>query len=286
MQRAAGVMFFQGKFAVGHGGASPQRLVARDLASTHGSVTGDMTSTTFREEPLRSSPSSKLSSLATDIDELETKCGFLEHRNEWLTGRLLKSQQRFIERTLMGNSKVLLHRYLEAWRDVLKELLLERQLDEQTSTLDRCQHVAKELGIALAQEQDARRASEVAYRSLQDHLRQVREHERRLRQKYEDQQAELELLERRVHEAESCLARSRADAQAVIESANAYDRRQREKELEEREAKEERSNRRPGNMGPLEYSLKLREEAQGIVDKVSVLLPIEVRRSSSPEREP
>jgi len=225
-----------------------------------------------------------VANLANDIEELETKCNHLEQRNVWLTNRLLKSQQKFIERTLMGNSKVKMRRSFEGWREALQEIKLERQLDEQTNSLDQCQQVAKELGAALAQEQESRRVGEVTHRGMQEDLHRAVLQERKLRQQYKDQQVQLELLERRVQEAENCLMRSRSDAQAVIESANAYDRRKREMEVEANDRKRENESKR-GQANPLEYSIKLREEAQGVMDQVTTLLNRDPR-SGSPEREP
>jgi len=227
--------------------------------------------------------SHKVANLANDIEQLETKCNYLEQRNIWLTKRLLNSQRKFMERTLAGSSKVMVRRTFEGWRDALQELVLERQLDQQTASLDECQKVAKELGAALSQEQQARQQSEAQHRQMRVDLQRALDQEKKLKQQHADQARQLEILERRVHEAESCLVRSRSDAQAVIESANAYERRRSDMESEAKEASEQLRRKGPAaGQNPLEYSIKMREEAKGVMSQVSSLLT----RPVSPGRDP
>lgn len=216
-------------------------------------------------------PSTKAQNLANDIEGLESKCNHLEERNTWLTKKLLYTHKRFIEKTLLGNSQGRLRRCLEAWREAMQELTLERQLDEQSASLDQCQRVAKELGEALGQEQEAHKTSEGTHKRLQDDLQRAILQEKRLKQQYKDQQAQLEILESRVQEAETCLARSRQDAQAVVESAMDYERRRHE--IESADAplvREDSYRRRP--QSPLENSIRTREEANGVMQKVSGFL--------------
>lgn len=236
----------------------------------------------FDDDPMpvqrnRNMPSTKVQFLANEIEELESKCSQLEGRNNWLTKRLLSRQRRFIEKTLLSNSKIRLRRSFEAWRESMHEMRLERHLDEQTASLDQCQQVAKELGAALAQEQEARKASEESHMSMRGDLERAMQQEKRLKHQHKEQQLQLELLERRVQEAESCLMRSRADAQAVIESADLYEKKRRDMEYEVQD------DRRRYNANPMEHSVRLRDEANGVMKKVTSLLH---NRPASPEREP
>lgn len=98
-----------------------------------------------------------------------------EERNARLTRRLLTRRRRFIERTLFCNTLLDLQSTLEAWRNFASQRKLERKLDEQTAGLDQCQQVVKELGTALAREQEARQSSEVAQRLVKDDLERVLE---------------------------------------------------------------------------------------------------------------
>jgi len=228
-------------------------------------------------------PSSKVANLAGDIEELETKCNNLESRNVWLTNRLLKSHQKFVEGTLSGNVKVRLRRSFEGWREVIRDRHLEKQLDAQTASLDQCQRVAKELGAALAQEQDARRQSQANHQAMKEDLQRILLQEQKLKKQYEDQHVQVEIMERRVLEAENCLIRSRADAQAVVDSANNYERLKKEMEYEEKDEKK-REAMPGGQVNTVEYSIKLRQEAQDTMNKVSSLLQRDPRTNLSPER--
>lgn len=215
-------------------------------------------------------PSSKVANLAEEVEELETKCDMLEQRNSWLTNKLMRSQQRFVDKLLMDNSRIKVLRSFEGWRDAMHELRLERQLDEQTMDLDKCQQVVKELGAALTAEQETRKVSEAEHRSMQDDLQRAVQQEMTLKQQFKDQQQQLEILERQMQEAETCLTRSRADAQAVVESANAY-----QKGLQDLELDAEVSSSSPprrGHVSSIAYNKKVRQEAHGVMQKMSSLL--------------
>lgn len=214
----------------------------------------------------RAMPSTMAQDLANDIESLEGKCNQLEDRNAWLSKKLLQNHQNFIERTMVGNAKNRLRRSFDSWREAMQEMVLERQLQEQTMSLDQCQQVAQELAAALAQEQQARKMCEADHMKLQDDLQRAILQEKRLKEQSKDQQFHLEILEKRVLEAESCLARSRADAQAVVESAVEYDNRRRE--IESSPDRDDRSRRRQAPT-VMEHSLRLREEAQEVMRNVS-----------------
>lgn len=214
-------------------------------------------------------PSSKVANLAEEVEELETKCNMLEQRNSWLTQKLMKSHQRFVDKLLMDNVRVKALRCFEGWRDAMHELRLERQLDEQTMDLDKCQQVVTELGTALTAEQEARRTSEAEHRSMQDDLHRAVQQETTLKQQFDDQQLQLEILERQMQEAETCLTRSRADAQAVVESANAYQKRLQELELDTEVSSP--SPPRRTHVSSFDH-MKVRAEAHGVMQKMSSLL--------------
>merc|ERR1712187_282948 len=93
------------------------------------------------------------------------------------------------------------------------------------------------------------------------------EEEQMLKNRYKNGQRQLELLEKRVHEAQNCLVRSRAEAQNVIDMANQYEREIREMDSEAKQPSP------PENM--IDYSMKLRHEAQGVMQKVQPLLGVQ-----------
>merc|ERR1712014_475254 len=127
-------------------------------------------------------------------------------------------------------------------------------------------------------EQSLRAEVEAASADTKIQLEKALEEEQMLSNRFKNGQRQLELLEKRVHEAQNCLVRSRAEAQNVIEMANQYER---EIRVMESEANNKHHDR-PENM--IDYSVKLRHEAQGTMQKVQPLL--RGQRSMSPEREP
>lgn len=217
-------------------------------------------------------PSHKVHNLATDIHAIEERCRWLEERNAFLTKRLMLQQKRLIERTLMTSGRLRSQRSFEAWRDAMRELRLERQLDEQTRSLDQCQQVAKELGHALTQEQAGHAATEASLNEMNQDLQKALNHEHHLKNQLKNGQRHVELLERRVHEAENFLIRSRAEAQGVVDTANSYEKEVRELQYEAKQG------RHPEN--PLEHSRQLREQAHGVMHRV---IPLLRERPMAPE---
>lgn len=255
------------------GGAGGRRGDLSDAGSQHGN--SSQTGGDDNGNPqLGMMPSLKVHGLVGDISKLENRCNWLEERNVWLTQRLLTALKKFIERTVMSNGKAKLQRCFESWREAMCELRLEKQLDEQTRSLDQCQNVAKELGAALTQEQHFRAATEDATRKLQREMQQALEQENSLASQVKTSQRAVELLEQRVREAENCLVRSAAEAQQVIETANDYERQWREIENEHKQP--------ATNRDLVEHSVRLREEAHGVMANVNKLLQ---GRPRSPELE-
>jgi len=227
--------------------------------------------------------------LANDIEVLEDRCNALEARNAWLTKKLMNSQRRIMERTLSGNSTVVLRRTFKAWLEAMNELNLEAQLDAQTMSLDQCQRVAKELGQALAQEQQIRQGYEESHRGVHAELDAALAKQRKLKEVYEKQELEIKAMEKRVAEAESCLMRSRLDAEAVIESAKLYEKRRKDLEFEVRDTADQQQARGGiGYLDPMEACKRLREESKVTVQKANKLLENRAgspSRVASPERE-
>jgi len=233
------------------------------------------------EDPLdsRRMPSSKVQTLADDIAELEDRCQYLESRNGWLTKQLLNSQRRFIQKTVMGSQRVQLQTCFQACNDALHDMTLEKQLEEQTYSLDKCQQVARDLGSALAQEQDFRKQTEMASQSVQEDLQRAIAHESNLRQSYKGNQITIELLEKRIQEAESTLFKGRSDAQVVVDASAAYDHKRRVVEEEMKRAKIVKKE--PTS---LEQSIQLREQAHGVMREVQGIL--QQGRPQAPETMP
>lgn len=224
---------------------------------------GDISPSSLRDHS--SLPSSKVAVLVSEVDDLETKCNQLEQRNSWLTTKLLRSQQSFVEQWLLGHTKVNAARAFRGWRNSMEELKLERHLEEQTDNLDQCQRLAAELGATLTQEQAARNSSEAEYRGMQDDLQRALQQEKKLKSQLQAHQMEVQLLEQRLQAAETCLQRSRGEAQRVLEAHMAYDERKRKPDMPA-------AIPRRNQVSTVEYSIKKREEAHGMMQKMSGLL--------------
>merc|ERR1712217_448211 len=130
----------------------------------------------------RAMPSTMAQDLANDIELLEGKCNQLEDRNAWLTKKLLQTHSSLIDRALSGSARSVLRKGLDAWREAMQELVLERELEDHSRSLEQCQQVAQELGSALDQEQQARKTCEAENLKVQDDLQRAILQEKRLKE--------------------------------------------------------------------------------------------------------
>jgi chromosome segregation ATPase len=216
-------------------------------------------------------PSSHIHGLASHIVEYEQRCEFLEQRNLWLTKKLMDCQRNFVERTLATGPKQVKRKAFKGWCATMTEMRLERQLHDQTSSLDQCQQVARELGSALTEEQQGRAATDMQHRTAQKQLEEANAEGQRLMDEYQSGSNYLESMEKLVRDAEGCLNRARVEAMAVAEHANRYEARVRELTSEVKDRKQRVV--RPGGDNALEYANTKRDEAHGVMQQVSHLLP-------------
>lgn len=221
------------------------------------------------EKRRRNAPSSKFEVMVNEIEEMEERAAILLQRNISITKRLMQRQRNFVEKAFFSTGKALLRKFFEGWRDSLREISLESQLDEHNNSLTRVQEVVAELGAALEQEKADRKANEAVLRERRIDLERAMQQEKQLEGQFREQQAELEILEQRVQAAEACLKKSKAEAQAVIDSTNTYD--QSMKELE---------GLAPLEPDAIEYGIRLREEAENVMQKFSDYLPNRSKPSS------
>eukprot|EP00931_Biecheleriopsis_adriatica_P092420 TRINITY_DN66228_c0_g1_i1.p1 TRINITY_DN66228_c0_g1~~TRINITY_DN66228_c0_g1_i1.p1 ORF type:complete len:329 (+),score=92.02 TRINITY_DN66228_c0_g1_i1:27-989(+) len=214
----------------------------------------------------------KVKHLATDIEQLEDRCDFLDQRNRWLTQRLMHHQRAWTERNLLGFDRWLVEESFKAWKAMNKELMLERQLEEQTSSLDACQQLARDLGSAIAREQAARAQAEGASQSLKGDIKQMQQLEADLARKQEEQRAEIERLQRHLREAETCLNGSKRDAQALLEVIVGYESRAKDIAHEVAQEVRYRDDRREPNkpratVDHIGYSVGVRSEAAATMQR-------------------
>lgn len=180
--------------------------------------------------------SKQVSSLANEIQSFESRCAWLESRNEWLTEKMIASKKNFIRSVLNGSSNLLKRNAFDGWRKAMTEDHLEFQLHQQTESLDQCQRVAKDLGSALGEEQDARKQLEAALQTLRDEIQSVTASSQSLQQHIAEQQAQTRHLERRLREAENHMNRAHSDAANVASHVGFYERRVKELDVQHKQA--------------------------------------------------
>eukprot|EP00747_Dinoflagellata_sp_TGD_P127376 gnl/TRDRNA2_/TRDRNA2_174397_c0_seq1.p1 gnl/TRDRNA2_/TRDRNA2_174397_c0~~gnl/TRDRNA2_/TRDRNA2_174397_c0_seq1.p1 ORF type:complete len:430 (+),score=81.14 gnl/TRDRNA2_/TRDRNA2_174397_c0_seq1:89-1378(+) len=222
--------------------------------------------------------SSKISEVATEIAALETRCEQLESRNKWLTKSLMQSQRTFIERNMVSNAATKVRHCFNAWATAMSHLRVEHQLEDQTVSLAQCQQAVKDLAAALSSEQQGVQKVQAQVNASKAQYRRLTNENGELRKRLEENGHSLDIMEKRLAEAESALGRSRADALSVIERADLYQSRRREIESEHREARE--AAKQPNER---EHRSKIKEESRQLVAGVQGLL--QANRAPSPELE-
>jgi len=264
-------------------GTSPEQASAfSDIASDDGRnggggfVIGSRTS------------SFKAQHLANEIASIEQRCDWLEERNKWLTDKLLRSQRSFIERTMAMSGKVLARHVLKAWREAMDLLRLEHQLEQQTASLDKCQQVAKELGAALAREQEVSRKQMDARRQIEADYEELAQAHGELKQFSAKQTGQINSLQRQVQLVMGALDRNKSDAQTLVDGVDELQARVLELKKDEPVVEPAPVPRaaQGGNSFTIEESMKLRDEAQTVMNSMSGLLQQQQSQSGgdSPDR--
>ncbi|CAJ1395934.1 unnamed protein product [Effrenium voratum] len=163
-------------------------------------------------EPEASGPlsSSKVQSIASDIEQLEDRCDALDQRNRWLTHRLMQRLQEWIARALTGNERGLLGTAFHAWKKARRGLQLEQLLQRQTAQLEAQQALAQRLAEALQEEQSRRSEAEAAAVRGRSQLEELQARQSRLAEQRQASQEELQRMRRRLKEDLAAGARSHA----------------------------------------------------------------------------
>lgn len=232
--------------------------------------------------------SQQVSSLAGEIQALEARCEGLESRNAWLNTKVLQSKNTHIASMLNLITSTTKRSCFDAWRKVMMEDHLEFQLNQQTESLDQCQKVAKDLGTALAKEQDLRGNVEANLQSLREEIRNVTVSNENLQQHIAEQQARARHLERQLREAENHMGLAHNDAMNVGTHVSGYDRKTKELDVQHKQALDElrrsgqytalqvmeaQSQGGPSSQEQVMESRRSRSEAKLTLRQVQGLLP-------------
>mmetsp|Transcript_48715 Transcript_48715/g.136280 ORF Transcript_48715/g.136280 Transcript_48715/m.136280 type:complete len:448 (-) Transcript_48715:88-1431(-) len=212
--------------------------------------------------------SSKVRGLVGEIGSLEEHFVFLEERNRWLTSKMLALQNTKVSQVLGVTNRDRKVKLFKAWTKAMSAMRVEHQLQEQTLSLEKCQHVAHDLGIALGKEKQARMSVEAAANDFGDELARMRSSNEGLRRRLDQQRGQMDVLERRLQMAEAFITQKRGHALAVVEEGNAYDRKKRELETRSRDL-----DRFEQKQYSLEESSNLRQSAEDSMRRLSQQFP-------------
>jgi hypothetical protein len=230
------------------------------------------------------SSSAKAQNLASEIAGMEQRFDYLETRNKWLTEKLLGTQRAFIERTMVGSSKIILKQSFKAWCDVLDMLRYEKQLQVQTDDARKCQQVAKELGAALAREQEVSRNHQEMRMQIEAQFTELVEANATLKQSTDKQAAQITVLQRQISLIMGGLERNKSEAESIVDSVDDLQKKMRALKNEDLgQVQLSPSNSRIPDA--IEESVKLRDETQDLMNSMSGLLRQSQTNNSSPERE-
>mmetsp|Transcript_85 Transcript_85/g.159 ORF Transcript_85/g.159 Transcript_85/m.159 type:complete len:484 (+) Transcript_85:46-1497(+) len=215
--------------------------------------------------------SSKVRSIAEEISELENRYRFLEDRNKWLSARLLREKQTWIDSFMMSNAATRKKVFFRAWKEMMHELRLEKALSIQTAALSHCQEAADSLGKVLSQEQAARRSVEAQGRRTLQELERVQDSAAGLERNVGANDNRIWQLTQQLEQAEGLISSGRQAAKAVLEQMDAHDKKM---------AALGDSRKAFISEDAMNNSRKVRSVAKDTLQQVSGLLP---PKESSPE---
>jgi len=234
--------------------------------------------------------SNKAQVLANEIADIEQRCDYLEERNRWLNEKMIRSQRAFIEKAMVSQSKNFAGIVFKGWKDSLNLLGLENQLEQQTISLDKCQQVAKELGAALAREQETSRMYADGRRQIEADFDELAQAHSRLKTTSEKQTNQINSLSKQMSLATQGLERNKANAQSTVEDVDDLQAKLKEmKKLEDQPDNGGGSSTSPGQPRgtTIADSAKLREEAQNVMKSMNGLLEQDrLERESMPGNSP
>jgi len=230
--------------------------------------------------------SSKASMLANEIANMEQKCDWLEGRNKWLTDKLLRGQRKFIERIVLDNFRSSMTSAFQGWCGAMNLLRLENQLEKQTASLDKCQQVAKELGAALAREQEVNRKHQEARRNIEADFEELAAAHTQLKDVSQTQGRDLQSLQRQLQLGSSGLENAKNEAQLIVDHIDKLQTRAREMKKEDPAGDDLAKTNSPSRVfsGAIEESMKSRDGAQLVMNSMSGLLK-QTSANTSPDRD-
>eukprot|EP00933_Yihiella_yeosuensis_P082640 TRINITY_DN96591_c0_g1_i1.p1 TRINITY_DN96591_c0_g1~~TRINITY_DN96591_c0_g1_i1.p1 ORF type:complete len:467 (+),score=98.93 TRINITY_DN96591_c0_g1_i1:104-1504(+) len=223
--------------------------------------------------------SSKVQSIANEISALEDRYNWLSGRHEWLFNRLMKQKLNFIDQNMMSNAKTRKTHFFSCWKEALKELRYENQLEQQAAALERCKEVTNSLSKVLAQEQTRRQAAEADSRQKLAEAGQVLQNCEGLQSEVDAQTSRIQVLTRRLAEADGIISKSHQSAISLVQKLETYEHRRMERT---RAANARKVSDLDGDA--MVKSRRVRDAAHGTMNEVSRILPGKNGKDTSPKR--
>lgn len=165
----------------------------------------------------RNPSSSKASQLAREISTMEQNAQFLEERNRWLTDKMLMHQRQVVEKAFNMGAKTVMKNVFQGWCSILEVLKYDRQVDQQTKSIKQCQLVSRELGAALAKEQEASRKHLTACQQLEADIQEVAAANQQLVLLSQQQGAQIEMLRRQMQLIAGCEKSMKLPAESIVD---------------------------------------------------------------------
>jgi len=214
--------------------------------------------------------------LSNEIAALEERGNFLEQRCEWLTEKLSEHHKRWIVKLMEGANEGKLRKIFDSWARGAHECHEQRfdWLQDRNKWLEArlMEHHRKLVEKSLCGSDDMikRRAIHAWTKAMTEFRLEIdceklRDDNQALLERRGIDAERIELLEKRLQEAEATVHRCRRHAQLVMDSADSY-------EVKRREIEQEVCETRQGTHQPLEQIMKWRREAHDTIKQVSVLL--------------
>lgn len=175
--------------------------------------------------------SSRAQNMAGEIQSIEERCAFLEKQNAWLRPKLLRSNTQLVAKVFSSSTRGCTRQAFNSWQMALQERSLQRQF----ASLDNCQQTAKEIEGLVAAGQQARSATEGARNATERALQQVKLDNENLEQEVAEQTSRIQVLERRLSEAEQKIAVRRQEALSLLGKTDEYERKKKDLERRARE---------------------------------------------------
>eukprot|EP00747_Dinoflagellata_sp_TGD_P222856 gnl/TRDRNA2_/TRDRNA2_94525_c0_seq1.p1 gnl/TRDRNA2_/TRDRNA2_94525_c0~~gnl/TRDRNA2_/TRDRNA2_94525_c0_seq1.p1 ORF type:complete len:447 (-),score=104.05 gnl/TRDRNA2_/TRDRNA2_94525_c0_seq1:145-1485(-) len=180
-------------------------------------------------------PSSKVSEIASEIIALETRCNWLDSRNQWLYSKILqkkKNRSSYIKKSMMMAGVNGAKACFNAWHSAMDQFRSEHQLEDNTAALDLLQSTIRELVAAVNDQKEAKRRVDAEYEQVLAAVDELQAENETLADHLNMDERRMEAVTKRLEHAEGALGQSKQDAQELLERHAVYDKKKKQVDLD------------------------------------------------------